>query len=112
MLCPNEVKFSGATAGRRLASILKATLTRNPVFAQRGIMAVRGNQLLVNKSDKMEAGNPPIVAASRLPGNSAATCRPDLSVLSRIGPKRIASALHCIGPRAAKHRCIEITRTA
>jgi hypothetical protein len=97
MQCPNESeKFSGATAGRRLASTSKATLTRNPVFAQRGIIAVRGNQLLANKSDKMEAGNPPIVAARRLPGKILrATCRPDISVLSRIGSKRITSALHC-----------------
>jgi hypothetical protein len=96
MLCPNEVKFSGATAGRRLASTLKATLTWNPVFAQRGIMAVRGNQLLVNKSDKMEAGNPPIVAARGLPGNSAGDmpARSIRIVTDRAQAHRISIALH------------------
>jgi hypothetical protein len=72
-------------------------------------MAERGNQLLVNKSDKMEAGNPPIVAARGLPGNSA----DDMPARSiRIVTDRAQAHRISIAPRAAKHRCIEIARAA
>src|SRR5882672_2884225 len=53
-----KVKISGTTAGRRLASTLKATLTRNPVFARRGKMAVRGNQLLSTNPTKCRLATP------------------------------------------------------
>jgi hypothetical protein len=57
--CPNEGENFRITAARpatRFNAESDANSERGLV--QRGIKAARGNQLLVNKSDKMGAGNP------------------------------------------------------
>jgi len=103
-----KVKISGTTAGRRLASTLKATLTRNPVFARRGKMAVRGNQLLSTNPTKCRLATP-----NRC-GQAFAVefCGSMPARYIRIVTDRVQAHRISIAPRTAKHRCIEIARTA
>jgi hypothetical protein len=97
MQCPNESENFGCD--RRPAARLNIESDAN---SEPGLCAAWQNggarkSTAVNKSDKMQAGKSPIVAARLLRWNSAAACLPDISVLSRIGFKRIASALRRYG---------------
>src|SRR5712664_3091189 len=89
---PNESeRFRMPAAGRRLVSAHKAMLARNAVCcAARGITAAP-NRFLINKSDKMEAGNPRKLRPQASEGNlaqrvSSRECA--MSLFSRIGGRR------------------------
>src|SRR5258708_19030644 len=93
MQSPNESeRFRTRAAGRRLVSAHKAMLARNAVScAARGITAAP-NQFLINKSDKMEAGNPRKLRPQASEGNLAQRLFPRMRYVRVLADRRAASA--------------------
>jgi len=109
MQCPNESENFGYD--RRPAARLNIESGAN---SEPGLCAARQNggarkSTAVNKSDKMQAGNPPIVAAKAF---AVEFCGSMPARYIRIVTDRVQAHRISIAPRTAKHRCIEIARTA